>query len=166
VVARAPSLIVTLALALSLPAAATATRAALVIRGYPLAYECPRAGELDVVDRWKMDACNCTSYVAWALKANGYRIGWFLPGSMDAWNWPNVARRRGIPVGRVAVPGSVAVWPHLAPPFGHVALVTAVHGDGSFDVAEYNLPGRRPFSFDRRRRVSARGVAFLYVPRV
>ena len=84
---------------------------------------------------------------------------------MDAWNWPNVARRHGIPSGASARVGAVAVWPAWGK-FGHVAVVTAVHGDGAFDVAEYNLPGRRPkFAFDRRTSVSPRGVKFVYVPR-
>jgi len=164
VVARPSPLIAALALALVFAAAAHSARG-LVTHGYPLAYECPRAGERDVVDRWLMNACNCTSYVAWALQANDYRIDWFVPGSMDAWNWPNVARLNGIPVGRRARVGSVAVWPGLDRPFGHVAFVTAVRGDGTFDVAEYNLPGRRPFSFDIRRSVHSQGATFLYVPR-
>jgi surface antigen len=84
---------------------------------------------------------------------------------MDAWNWPNVARRHGIPSGWAARAGAVAVWPAWGK-FGHIAVVTSAHGDGTFDVAEYNLPGRRPkFAFDRRTSVSPRGVTFVYVPR-
>lgn len=108
--------------------------------------------------------CNCTSYVAWALAANGYRIDWFVHGAMDAWNWPSVARRKGIPIGRRARVGAVAVWPEWGE-FGHVAFVTAVHGGGAFDVAEYNRPGGVKFGFDRRAGVSSRGVTFLYVPK-
>ena len=111
-----------------------------------------------------MNTCNCTSYVAWALAANGFRTDWFVPGSMDAWNWPNVARRKGLGTGSVPRVGAVAVWPEVGR-FGHVALVTAVHGDGDFDVAEYNLPGRVKFGFDRRLWVSADDVTFVYVPR-
>jgi surface antigen len=125
---------------------------------------CPGAGERDAVDRWKMNTCNCTSYAAWALQANGFRINWFDPGSMDAWNWPNVARRKGIAVGRTPRPGSVAVWPEWGR-FGHLAFVTAVHADGTFDVAEYNRPGGVRFGFDRRYGVSTRGAVFVYVPR-
>ena len=57
------------------------------------------------------------------------------------------------------------MWPAWGR-FGHVAVVTAVHRDGSFDVAEYNLPGSDPdFLFDRRTAVSPYGVTFVYVPR-
>jgi surface antigen len=136
-----------------------------VTLGYPYARECPSAGERDDVDRWRMNTCNCTSYVAWALDANDFRTDWFIPGAMDARNWPNVARRRHVQIGRAPRVGAVAVWPRVAPPFGHVAFVTGVHRDGTFDVAEYNLPGRRPFSFDTRSRLSPRGVTFVYVAR-
>jgi surface antigen len=137
----------------------------VVTLGYPYAGRCPDAGERDDVDRWRMNTCNCTSYVAWALDANGYRTDWFVAGAMDALNWPNVARRRHLHVGRTPRPGAVAVWPRVAPPFGHVAFVTSVHRDGRFDVAEYNLPGRPEFSFDTRARLFPRGVVFVYVPR-
>ena len=161
---RASSLAAVAAAALVLAAGAHA-QARLVTDGYPYASSCPQAGDRDDVDRWKMNTCNCTSYAAWALWRNGYRTDWFVPGSMDAWNWPNVARRRGISSGSAARIGSVAVWPEWGR-FGHIAVVTAVHANGSFDVAEYNLPGSRPtFAFDRRRSVSPHGVTFVYVPR-
>src|SRR5205809_1128626 len=120
----------------------------LHVYGYPYAARCPAAGVADRVDRWRMDMCNCTSYVAWALQANGQRIDWFIPGAMDAWNWPHVARLARFRVGRGPHVGAVAVWAKLAPPFGHVGYVTAVDPDGGFDVSEYNFPpasGARPF---------------------
>jgi surface antigen len=155
VVARASS-VAAAALALAAPPLHTT--------GYPYARECPRAGVGDAVDRWKMNTCNCTSYAAWALAANGYRIDWFIPGSMDAWNWPNVAARSGIPVGRRPRVGAVAVWSEWGR-FGHLAFVTAVHPDGTFDVAEYNRPGGVRFGFDRRFDVRREDVVFVYPPR-
>ena len=95
--------------------------------------------------------CNCTSYVAWALQAHGQRTDWFVAGAMDTWNLPHVARLAGLEVGRTPRVGSVAVWPKLSPPFGHVAYVTGVERDGGIDVSEYNEPdGPRPFAFDQR----------------
>lgn len=135
-----------------------------VTHGYPYARACPQAGIRDAVDRWKMNTCNCTSYAAWVLWRNGYRIDWFVPGSMDAWNWPNVARRARIPAGTAPRVGAVAVWPEWGK-FGHLAFVTAVHGDGTFDVAEYNRPGGVRFGFDTRVGVRGDDVTFLYVPR-
>ena len=148
--------------------ARTGSRAqrAPVIHGYLYASRCPAAGSKDVADRWGMYLCNCTSYVAWALHANGQRTDWFIRGSMDAWNWPNVARRRGLRIESRPRVGDVADWPELGR-FGHVAYVTRVRGDGTFDVAEYNLP-RNPshrFRFDMRTGVSRSGATFIDVPR-
>src|SRR5581483_10745729 len=105
--------------------------------------------------------------VAWALQTNGQRVDWFIPGAMNAWNWPHVAQLAGLRVDRRPRVGAVAVWAKLAPPFGHVAYVTAVDPDGGFDVAEYNLPaaaGGRRFLFDRRHDLPLRGVVFIHVP--
>ena len=138
-----------------------------VVYGYPYARSCPGAGIADVVDRWHMYACNCTSYVAWALGANGERTDWFVAGSMDAWNWPNVARLAHLAVDRVPTVGAVAVWPGIAKPFGHVAYVTRVDRSGRIDVAEYNRPvfGRiDTFVFDVRLGIDSRGAVFIHVP--
>lgn len=147
-------------------ASSRGAQAAVIDGGYRYAADCPGAGIAKRVDRWLMYECNCTSYVAWALAANGQRVDWFMPGSMDARNWPRVARLRGIPTGRVPRTGAVAVWPTLSK-FGHVAYVTHVDPDGGFDVAEYNLPvaGVGSFAFDVRTDVPRRGALFVYVPR-
>ena len=158
-----------IAACLSVPSGAPAASPARsrVVYGYAYVKRCPEAGREERVDRWGMYMCNCTSYVAWALQANHQRTGWFIPGSMDAWNWPNVARRSGLRVGRQPSVGAVAVWPKLARPFGHVAYVTRIEPDGSFDVSEYNFPFRNnseTFRFDTRAHVSARGASFIEVP--
>jgi surface antigen len=159
-----PALVLVVAVSIGGRAWASGAR---VIVGYPYAARCPGAGIADVVDRWHMYACNCTSYVAWALSANGQRTDWFVPGSMDAWNWPNVARLAHLVVDKQPAVGAVAVWPGLARPFGHVAYVIGVSGR-LFDVAEYNLPvfGRTStFVFDTRTGVSTAGAVFIHVPR-
>jgi surface antigen len=154
----------TLSLTTPTPAERAAPRP--IIYGYPYTSRCPAAGVADVVDRYRMYACNCTSYVAWVLDRNGQRIDWFVPGSMNAWNWPNVARAAGFAVNSVPARGAVAVWPHVAPPFGHVAYVTAVHPSRRVDVAEYNFPvlGRDTFIFGIRTDVAPRGAVFIHVP--
>jgi surface antigen len=139
-----------------------------IVYGYPYAGRCPGAGIADVVDRWGMYACNCTSYVAWALTANGQRTDWFVPGAMDAWNWPHVARLAGLRVDARPAVGAIAVWPRLARPFGHVAYVTGVPAPRTISVAEYNLPGgdgRRTFGFDIRALVPTVGAVFIHVGR-
>jgi surface antigen len=138
-----------------------------IVFGYPYASDCPTAGYRKAVDRWGMFTCNCTSYVAWALGANGQRTDWFIRGAMDAWNWPHVARLGHLAVGRRPQLGSVAVWPSLARPFGHVAYVSGVEHDGDIEVGEYNDPRSGifdPFTFEFGR-VSASGAVFIYVPR-
>jgi surface antigen len=155
---------------LALAAAATIPSAAagggVVDYGYVYAARCPDAGVAERVDRWNMFMCNCTSYAAWALSANGQRTDWFIPGGMNAQNWPHVARLHSIPVGTRPRVGAVAVWEHLTP-FGHVAYVTELEPGGDFDVAEYNLPGAgaESFDFDTRDDVSPSGVVFIYVPK-
>ena len=160
------TLLLTLAV---LALAATGARASgqPTMVGYPYTSRCPAAGVADVVDRWHMYACNCTSYVAWALAANGQRTDWFVAGAMDAWNWPNVARRAHLRVDRLPAVGTIAAWPKLAKPFGHVAYVTGLEPNGRIDVAEYNLPvfGRQTFIFDTRNDVSTAGAVFIHVPR-
>jgi surface antigen len=144
----------------------TAVRAPIVY-GYPYTARCPGAGIADVVDRWGMYACNCTSYVAWALSANKQRIDWFIPGAMNAWNWPHVARLSGLAVDRAPAVGAVAVWPKLARPFGHVAYVTGLGPKGTVGVAEYNYPQTGDvdtFAFDTRASVSTTGAVFIHVP--
>ena len=147
-------------------AGAGRSSAGVIAYGYPYASRCPAAGVADRVDRWHMYVCNCTSYVAWALSANGQRTDWFIAGAMDARNWPHVAELRGIPVGAVPRVGAVAVWLRRSR-FGHVAYVTRVDLDGRFDVGEYNLPSvvGESFAFDVRTEVSTANAVFVYVPK-
>ena len=146
----------------------TAHAATPIVYGYSYAARCPGAGIGDVVDRWGMYACNCTSYVAWALSANHQRTDWFIRGSMDAWNWPHVALLARLRVDRSPAIGSVAVWPEIARPFGHVAYVTGVHSGQTVDVAEYNYPnahGADTFGFETRSFVRIGDAVFIHVPR-
>lgn len=167
-IALALAAVLVAAVAAGSAGARPATPSAPIVFGYPYANRCPGAGIAQVVDRWHMFACNCTSYVAWALTANGQRTDWFVPGAMDAWNWPNVARLAHLRVDRVPEVGAVAVWPGLAKPYGHVAYVANVDGHGRFDVAEYNEPvlgSVETWIFDQRTDVDSRGAVFIHVPR-
>ena len=122
---------------------ATTAAAGRIVYGYPLATRCPAAGIAKTVDRWGMFACNCTSYVAWALTANGQRTDWFVPGSMDAWNWPNVARCAHLAIGHGAAGRSSRGLARTRPPFGHVAYVTAVGPGGRFAWPSTTSPRTR-----------------------
>src|SRR5258708_14007508 len=106
----------------SLAIAATPVHSSRVaIYGYPLAPRCPAAGVADSIDRWKMYACNCTSYVAWALTANGQRTDWFVAGAVDAWNWPHGARLSGLHPRPQPPVGAPALCPTLSPPLRRIA---------------------------------------------
>lgn len=96
-----------------------------------------RSGEC--FDQWGYEYRNCTSYVAWKLTSLGVpssRVG----GLGNAVQWPANASKRG--VHRTAVPeeGAVAVDPHAALPFGHLAFVASLHANGTITVYEYNHP--------------------------
>jgi surface antigen len=150
------------------PASRAARTNTPIIYGYPYAPTCPLAGVAKRVDRFGMYACNCTSYVAWALHANGLRTNWFIPGAMDAFNWPHVARLKGLQVVSTPAVGAVAVMPRLGGRLGHVAFVTGLGRGESFSVAEYNLPSLTSsthFEFDVRNDVSSAGTEFILVPR-
>lgn len=150
------------------PASRAARTAGPIVYGYPYTSNCPFAGLAERVDRFGMYACNCTSYVAWALHANGLRTDWFIPGAMDAFNWPHVARLKGLQVVPTPAVGAVAVMPRLGGRLGHVAFVTGVGPGDLFSVAEYNLPSSTSttrFEFDVRDDVSPAGTAFILVPR-
>jgi surface antigen len=150
------------------PASRASPRGSPIVYGYPYAPACPLAGVAERVDRFGMYACNCTSYVAWALHANGMRTDWFIRGAMDAFNWPHVARLKGLQVVSTPAVGAVAVMPRLGGKLGHVAFVTGLGPGNLFSVAEYNLPswtsGTR-FEFDVRSGVSPAGAEFILVPR-
>jgi hypothetical protein len=148
-------------------AQAGAAKAAPIVYGYRFGARCPGAGLAQIVDPWGMYECNCTSFVAWALTVNRERTDWFIRGSMDAWNWPNVARIAGLRVDHAPAVGAVAVWPNLARPFGHVAYVSGLGPGNTIDVAEYNFPGLNgfeSFGFDTRSFVPHGGAVFIHVP--
>jgi surface antigen len=98
---------------------------------------------------------------------NGQRTDWFVPGAMNAWNWPHVARLAGLTVSRAPRVGAVAVWTKLSLPFGHVAYVLGVDPDGGIDVGEYDAPGAPTrFRFDMRDDVDPTAAVFIYVPKI
>ncbi|MGZ6804312.1 MAG: CHAP domain-containing protein [Nocardioidaceae bacterium] len=117
-------------------------------------------------DTWGFTERQCVSYAAWRLSRAGHAInnsqGW---GS--AYNWDDTARRLGRTVSTAPRVGAVAqwnagessqVWVNGSPggtfsagSYGHVAYVTAVYGDGSVQVSQYNATGNRSYSSMRLR---------------
>ena len=102
---------------------------------------------------WGMTAGhNCTNYVAYRLTHQGRLVA--RPyGTNSASTWGGAARTAGVPVLAAPVKGDVAWWgPDLQGVLGvgdvgvgdvgnHVAMVEAVHADGSITISEDNLGG-------------------------
>ncbi len=109
------------------------------------------------VDPWGFYWGQCVSYVAWQVRLNtsnpnfqnvykGVHFG-------NASNWASAARSLGITVNTTPTVGSVA-W-RQSGFAGHVAYVTAVHANGTIDVAEYNFSVSE--GYDTRRNLNWRG---------
>lgn len=88
-----------------------------------------------LVDPWGMYNRECVSYTAWKVyQKNGYMPYW--GGRGHAYQWPANADAAGIPRGSTPRVGSVAVL--YGGPYGHVAWVESVNGDGTINISQYN----------------------------
>ena len=110
---------------------------------------------------------NCTDFVAWRLNehlgttAMPYAFSWWTfvgsSGDGNAIGWKQDALNHGFLVDAKPQVGSVAWWGNA--PFGHVAMVTAVNGDGSVNVEEYNAT--KAYGWDVRQ--GLRAEAYLHI---
>jgi surface antigen/peptidoglycan hydrolase CwlO-like protein len=93
----------------------------------------------NTIDNWGMYNRECVSYTAWMVyKTYGYMPYW--GGNGNANEWPADARAAGIPTGSTPKVGSVAIYMGGgSDPFGHAMWVTAVNGNGTITVQQYNL---------------------------
>lgn len=88
-----------------------------------------------VVDPWGMYSRQCVSYTAWKVyQKNGNMPYWGGVGNAN--QWPDNARRAGIPVNRTPRAGSVGVI--MAGQYGHVVWVEGVNPNGTINVSQYN----------------------------
>lgn len=82
---------------------------------------------------------NCTAFAAWRIAS---RLG--VPSFGNSWktqwgnggHWDNAARAAGVTVNKTPKVGAIAV--NDVHKVGHVAYVSKVYSDGSFNVEEYN----------------------------
>lgn len=126
--------------------------------GYPYCGSTP-----DIPDPWMFLTRECTSYAAWyfnVIEGKSWRNT--RPGSGSAWNWPALASDQGYSVSSSPRVGAIISWGQSASmPYGHVAIVRAVNGDGTIDVSEYNWV---KFSYSYRGHVSpARYGSYRYI---
>jgi peptidoglycan hydrolase CwlO-like protein/surface antigen len=102
--------------------------------GYPFS-------EIDVPDPWLFLTRECTSYAAWYWNAI---LGkqWYntQPGRGSATYWDEIAHTLGYTVSSTPQINAFVVWKSgpLTSSWGHVAIVEAVHNNGTIDVSEYN----------------------------
>jgi hypothetical protein len=105
---------------------------------------------------------NCTDFAAWWLEANGAPDS-EVRGLGNAYQWSTNAPSHGDTVNSTPSVGSVAQWgTEVGDGLGHVAIVTAVHADGSVDIAEYNEAGTGVYSTQ----ASVRADSYIHFPGV
>lgn len=99
------------------------------------------------VDPWSFYWGECVSYTAFAVRTytrhKDFVNNWKGAHFGNAKEWDEAARKTGIPVDQTPAPG--AIVQHNRNSYGHVALITTVHPDGSFDINEYNHVKRHTF---------------------
>lgn len=82
----------------------------------------------------------CTSYAAWWRAAHGTPVP---PNLGNANTWGSNAASQGYTVSPIPKVGSVMVFTAGWLPYGHVAIVEAVNGDGTVAISEYNWQPHR-----------------------
>lgn len=106
-------------------------------------------GATSGVDPWNFYKGQCTSFAAWAVRS---RVGVGFSNSYknvhwgNAINWDNAARAAGVKVYNKPKAGDVAV--RNSGTWGHVAFVTKVNSNGTFEIDEYNHV--RPNTYSHR----------------
>lgn len=103
-------------------------------------------------------AGECTYYVARSLG--------FIPGGLgNAEDWATNAEKMGMQVNATPAVGTAVVYgpsgPY-SPQYGHVAVVTKVNADGTFQVSEMNVDGR--WVADTRTSTMGSVLGFIHPP--
>ena len=126
--------------------------------GYPYCNSTP-----DRPDPWMFLTRECTSYAAWYFNVmEGKDFVNTRPGSGSAYNWPALASDQGYSVSSTPRVGAIISWRQSSSmPYGHVAIVRGVNGDGTIDLSEYNWV---KFKYSYRENVSpSRYGSFSYI---
>ncbi|MCX4471624.1 peptidase inhibitor family I36 protein [Micromonospora sp. NBC_01655] len=107
---------------------------------YPAKDDYPYKGQTTGIDPWNFYKGQCTSFAAWALRS---RVGVAFHNQYagqarwgNAKEWVAAAGNAGVPVYNSPKAGDIAV--RLGGTYGHVAFVTSVNSNGSFEIDEYN----------------------------
>ncbi|MFA7244013.1 MAG: CHAP domain-containing protein [Patescibacteria group bacterium] len=107
--------------------------------GYPYCYLTPDTPDPDPPG-YGFLVRECTSYASWYFNVmEGKAWHNTRPGNGDAANWPVLAGDQGYSVSSTPRVGAIISWQKsTSMPYGHVAIVQAINGDGTIDVSEYN----------------------------
>ena len=115
-----------------------------------------------VVDSWNFYWGECTSFAAWAVVTHGtptfrgkFTNNWGGAHFGNANHWDEAAASVGIPVDQTPAVGAVAQWNGGSA--GHVAYITKVYPDKSFDIEESNFAKKHTFGTRTHMRI---GVNF------
>ncbi|MGC4806302.1 CHAP domain-containing protein [Micromonospora sp. DT233] len=118
---------------------------------YPAKNDYPYKGQGSGIDPWNFYKGQCTSFAAWALRSRvGVKFHNQYKGQArwgNAKEWVGAAKRAGVPVRNKPKAGDIAV--RLGGTYGHVAFVTKVNANGTFQVDEYNYVSADKYSHRR-----------------
>ncbi len=94
---------------------------------------------IDEPDAWGFLTRECTSYAAWYWNMYLGKPFTNVLGRGNASDWPALAAAQGYSVSSTPQSGAIISWSSGSlMPYGHVAIVEAVHSDGTIDLSEYN----------------------------
>lgn len=95
---------------------------------------------IDAPDPWMFLTRECVSYTAWYWNVMlGKRFINSSPPHGNATDWPELAIWQGYSVTSTPRVTAIISWRATAAmPYGHVAIVEKVNGDGTIDISEYN----------------------------
>lgn len=101
--------------------------------GYPSIWA--NAPQDSMIDSWGMYNRECVSYVAFRV-AQAYGNMPYWGGRGNANQWMSNAHALGIPTGGTPKVGAAAIL--NGGPYGHVAWVEAINGNGTIRISQYN----------------------------
>jgi surface antigen len=115
---------------------------------YPAKDDYPYKGQTSGIDPWNFYKGQCTSFATWAVRSRlGVPFHNQYKGEArwgNAKEWVAAAGRAGVPVHNSPKAGDVAV--RLGGTYGHVAFVTKVNANGTFEIDEYNYVNADKYS--------------------
>jgi peptidoglycan DL-endopeptidase CwlO len=119
------------------------------------------------VDPWGFYNRQCTSYAAWHSATSGPVSGailsdWGHGHTANGGDWGNLGRSHGLNVSSSPSAGAIMSFPYSGYlPYGHVAIVESVNGDGTVNISEYNWS--TPLGFGRRSNVNPYNYGAVFI---